>query len=307
MSESRCEAALDQPTLWTIVLAGGAGRRLSGVTNGVPKQFWRPHGGPSLLDTTLDRLASCAPPCRTAVVVDRSHINYVRTSARRWRGETVLYQPGDRGTAAGVLFGLMPVFNQADDAIIVLTPADHAVADAAAFRRGIEQAVAAVRSRSIGVVLFGVTPEAETTDYGWIMPGTSCPPLDGRFRVVAGFAEKPSQEDARDLFLRGALWNTMVLVARVDALLALYRRHLPALTEVLTRRHLTLDDGIGLSLDESYARLRPSDFSRDLLAAARGLAVYQWSNSIGWSDLGTPARLHAWLRRPMSREVGVAS
>jgi choline kinase len=33
---------------WTIILAAGAGRRLSSVTGGVPKQFWRMPGCRSL-------------------------------------------------------------------------------------------------------------------------------------------------------------------------------------------------------------------------------------------------------------------
>ena len=38
--------------LWTVILAAGAGRRLSAVTGGVPKQFWRGLNGPSLLTQT---------------------------------------------------------------------------------------------------------------------------------------------------------------------------------------------------------------------------------------------------------------
>jgi hypothetical protein len=45
----------------------------------------------------------------------------------------------------------------------------------------------------------------------------------------------------------------------------------------------------------------PCDFSRDILAPARDLAVVRWPAKVGWTDLGTPARLTEWLgREPVS-------
>jgi hypothetical protein len=40
------------------------------------------------------------------------------------------------------------------------------------------------------------------------------------------------------------------------------------------------------------------DFSRDILARARGLAVSLWPASLGWADLGTPDRLRDWWDDP---------
>ena len=63
--------------LWSVILAGGAGRRLFAVTNGIPKQFWRLEGQPSLLEETVARLAPLGA-LRTCLVVDRSHEPYLR-------------------------------------------------------------------------------------------------------------------------------------------------------------------------------------------------------------------------------------
>src|SRR4029079_9603251 len=88
---------------WTLVLAAGAGRRLSSVTGGGPKQFWRPQGRTSLPEDTLDRLSPPVPARRTVPIVDRSHQPFVTALANPDRLGEVLYQPEDRGTAAGVL------------------------------------------------------------------------------------------------------------------------------------------------------------------------------------------------------------
>src|SRR5689334_10064953 len=97
--------------VWTIVLAGGAGRRPASVTGGVPKQFWHPRGTmPSLLDATLDRVFGVNVPERTVAVVDESHRRYLPPESTPF--EHVIYQPMDRGTAAGVLLPLLFVLRR---------------------------------------------------------------------------------------------------------------------------------------------------------------------------------------------------
>jgi mannose-1-phosphate guanylyltransferase len=185
--------------MWSVVLAAGHGRRLASVTRGTPKQFWRAPNRPSLLEETFARLAPLAPPERTTVVIDQTHRCYVPGEGRwaRW----LLYQPEDRGTAAGVLLALSPVVDSTTDAVVVLTPSDHGVADSARFRAGILHAASVVRSGKVDAVLFGVEPGAPVADYGWITPGPAYQWTDSRsLRRVAGFVEKPTADCAHRLF-----------------------------------------------------------------------------------------------------------
>lgn len=282
--------------LWNVVLAAGNGRRLAPVTQGTPKQFWCFGGRRSLLDETFARIAPLAPRARTTVVVDRTHRHYAQTAVRAWPADWLLYQPADRGTAAGVLLALSPVLESDEDAIVLLTPSDHGVADAAVFRAGVRDAVAAVQAGCVDVVLFGVEPSAPVTDYGWIAPGQKYEWAGDRaLRPVMDFVEKPALDVARGLFATPALWNTMVVVARATALLGLYRTHVRHWADAFAT-YQRLPDHRRLSfLDEQYARLPGADFSRDVLTHAQGLAVYSWDQAIGWSDLGTPDRLYQWL------------
>jgi mannose-1-phosphate guanylyltransferase len=276
---------------WTIVLAAGAGRRLSMLTGGVPKQFWRPRGGRSLLEETLARLERVAPAERTVVVVDRSHRQYLRPGAGAPAG-WVIYQPEDRGTAAGVLLGLTTVLESAPDATVVVSPSDHGVADDACFQRGLALAASHV-DRAGGAVLLGVQPSGPTEDYGWIAPAAanSHPTV----RPVASFVEKPPAELARRLFATGALWNTMVVVAKAQFVADLYAKHLPRLAAVFDAAMALPASAREEFFQAEYARLPVADFSRDLLTPARGLCVHAWPASMGWSDLGTPERLMGWL------------
>lgn len=276
-----------------MVLAAGAGTRLSSVTRGVPKQFWRPGGGASLIEETLRRLRPMCPADRTVIVVGDAQREYVREWPAYRKYGRVVFQPADRGTAAGVLFGLLPVLAAAPDSVVVITPSDHGVADTGAFQRGVLEAVAHVQSPG-GTVLFGVEPSAAHADYGWItLRGES---RSTGIQPVASFVEKPPADQARRLLLSGAIWNTMVVVARAGDLMDLCRNHLPNLTATFAHSLSMPRRARHAFLRSQYSTLTVSDFSRDVLAPARNLFAYKWPASVEWTDLGTPERLTRWLR-----------
>lgn len=285
-------AADMESSLWSVVLAAGAGERLSRVTGGIPKQFWRPTGTKSLVEHTLARLTPICPGSRTVIVVS----DHQRDHVRRWpdaeKQGRIVFQPEERGTAAGVLFGLLSVLTAEPAAVVAVTPADHGVENPDAFRRGISKAVDHVQ-RHGGVVLFGVEPAAAQSDYGWISLA------DRRVNViqpVRSFVEKPPAEVARRLLKEGAVWNTLVIVARARELFRLCRRQLPVIAPAFVAA-LTLPSGTREKfLRARYVEFPAHDLCRDVLMRASGLLAYTWPASIGWSDLGTPERLDNWLR-----------
>ena len=280
-------------TPWTLILAAGAGRRLAPVTGGVPKQFWRAAGDRSLLRQTLDRFETITPRSRPVVVVVAGHEqHFTACDVGDWVPDFVR-QPVDRGTATGVLLALMPVWAQDPEATVILTPSDHGIVDERTFQHSVFQALREVRRRN-AIVLFGVEPSDAHTDYGWISLGPAG--SSGGLRPVASFVEKPERQTAARLFTAGAVWNTMVIVARARALWDLYVEKLPELAGVFSRAlQRPIEERHGF-LARAYADLAPSDFSRDILTGAPGLSAYIWPVSLGWSDLGTPDRLHAWQR-----------
>jgi mannose-1-phosphate guanylyltransferase len=279
--------------LWTVILAAGAGRRLSALTGGVPKQFWRGLHGTSLLRQTMDRFSPLAPASRTVVIVDAGHLEHVAADVASGRPILVV-QPEDRGTAAGVLLALTPVLESTPDAVVVITPSDHGVTDDSGFRQGVLEAVRQVRAGA-DVVLFGVEPATPQRDYGWISLSRACKARD--FWPVESFVEKPSDDVAAQLFGAGAVWNTMVMVARASAIRDLYVELLPDLAGVFAdamRLPATERDAF---LAAAYPSLPKYDFSRDLVARSQRMTAYVWPASIGWSDLGTPQRLDEWQHR----------
>ncbi len=284
------QAPAGMSPLWSIVLAAGRGRRLASVTGSVPKQFWAPSGARSLLEETIHRIAPLGDPAHLVTVVDRSHRQYVERIGASNVG-TCVYQPGDRGTANGVLLALSIVASQDPGAMVFVTPSDHGVARPEWFRTGVRRAVAHVEARSDDVVLIGVEASSPSTDYGWILQSPGGDDL-GR---VSFFVEKPARPLATRLMAAGALWNTMVLVARVSTLLDLHRRHIPAATAAFEAAPFAGLNTCQDVIDRLYLALPPADLSHDVLARARDLRCLAIGPQAGWTDLGTPDRLSAWL------------
>lgn len=284
--------------LRAIVLAGGRGRRLEAyslarIGTAVPKQYCDFGEGRTLLQATLDRIGPLVPPDRTVVVVDAAHVALAAAQTRGYSGLRLLAQPCDRGTAAGVLFPLVEALRDDPAATVLVAPSDHAFRNESLFRSGVLRARAAVERGEARVVLFGSASAEPSTDFGWIIADA---PSQSGLREVLGFVEKPGPETAATLHANGALWNTMVLLARGPSLLALYRRLLPDLAAVFGA-FAVLPPGVREEvLARRYPTIRQADFSRDLLGRASGLHVWAWPAEAGWTDLGAPARLEAWLR-----------
>lgn len=280
-----------------IVLAAGKGRRLEGLTarfgeQAVPKQFATFGLGTSLLQRTLRRVLELGLVERTHVVVDASQVRLARRQVTESDTLHLVLQPADRGTAAGVMLPLACVMRENPEATILLTPSDHAVGDDDIYRRGIYEAFSAISSGVSGIVLLGVQPDAPRTDYGWIVPGRS---LGSGVREVARFVEKPMAAVAQQLMAKGALWSTMVVAARAQALWDLFGAAAPDLAAVFEAANTMSEPSEERFLRRQYESMPPLDFSRDILGRARGVAVLSWPSRMAWSDLGTPDRLLAWL------------
>jgi mannose-1-phosphate guanylyltransferase len=293
--------------LWNLVLAGGQGRRLCGVTQGVPKQFWSPADGATMVEQTVSRLAELVPPTRTVSVIGPGQASYLhRVRALETLG-TILEQPADKGTGIAVLWGLSWIRAINPEALVIISPADHGIVSVSEFRDGVRVATTAVSSGREAVILFGVSPASPAQDYGWIVPEPAADAVDRRlFRRVYKFAEKPGADEACRLMALGALWNTMVMVGRVSALINLFSRYAPIVTNAA--------EAVGLSDDDAAARFMTwpvIDLSHDVLSGADNLSAYAWRPVLGWCDLGTEERLREWQQQelwaPAARRRAVAA
>jgi mannose-1-phosphate guanylyltransferase len=282
---------------WTLVLAAGDGSRLSTLTAGqagetIPKQFCSLRGGRTLLGDALARALATTPAARVVAVVAEKH-------RRHWSGEldglppeNVLVQPTNRGTAAGVLLPLLAILERDPRACIAILPSDHHVREEPVLRIALLLALQYADRHASKVCLLGISPDSADSDYGWILPRDHCSTLSR----VERFVEKPGTELAGFLMQQGALWNSFLVAASGQSLLALYEQRLPAMLAALSGIRGLQAEAREEELRRVYEALSPADFSRDLLQGSevqlRVLAV----PACGWTDLGTPRRVAQCLR-----------
>ena len=282
--------------LWAIVLAAGEGTRLAALTSAlhgreVPKQFAALYGQRSFLQRTIDRIATLIPSHRTVVVVAENQLSLAREQLAEYPGIEIVAQPANRGTAPGTLLPLVHVRARDPEAQVVVLPSDHHIERDSAFLDAVRRAVLASHTVSSGLALVGAAAESAATDLGWIACGSACGPAGLSARGVDRFVEKPPVDVAEELLRKGAMWNTLVIAARAQALQILAERHVPRAARALGRYHRVLGQPhAGRVLRAVYRRLPCSDLSRDLLQQVGGLAAVPMLDA-GWSDCGTSERL----------------
>ncbi|HEX7375159.1 MAG TPA: sugar phosphate nucleotidyltransferase [Steroidobacteraceae bacterium] len=293
-----------QANPWAIVLAAGEGRRLSSLTtaNGVavPKQFCSLNGGPSLLQEALERAGRVAPPRRVCTIVAAQHRRWWSAPLAALPAENVIVQPENRGTAIGVLLPLLRLELRDPRGRVVLLPADHHVRDEDTLARTLRDASRQLRHDTGDLLLLGIEPDEADPELGYIVPAAEA----GEIRAVDRFVEKPVAALATDLVAQGAVWNSFIIVAQLQAMLRLYERRLPELVTEL-RRAVRRDAVTGTLAEVAsyYADLPMLDFSRDVLEGQEDHLRVVTVPSCGWSDLGTPHRVAAALRRISERRT----
>src|SRR5262249_40890366 len=144
----------------------------------------------------------------------------------------LLAQPGNRGTAAAILYALLTAADRRAD-IVAFFPSDHYIANDERFMRHVETAFDAVRHMPGLTVLLGIPADGPEVQYGWIDPaGSTSMPSQLAFNGLRGirrFWEKPTPAIAEQLYRQRCLWNSFVMVSRVPNMLSLFRRAVPEL------------------------------------------------------------------------------
>jgi mannose-1-phosphate guanylyltransferase len=252
-----------------------------------------------MLEHTLDRASRISRPEDTVTVVAHEHAHFARNHVRGRFAPGLVRQPVNRDTAAGVFLPIARVRRADPDATVAIFPSDHFVHPEDVFLDSVRAAMRAAEAMPQKLVLLGVSPDEVEVDYGWIFPGRELHDVDGRaVHAVRSFLEKPSIEDAHAAREEGALWNTMVMAAKVDTLWRLGFRYLP---EILFRFESLLE-AVGTPMEEAvtssiYREMPRRNFSSDLLQRARTeVAVVELRDAL-WSDWGREERIAETLDR----------
>ncbi|MBJ7482305.1 MAG: NTP transferase domain-containing protein [Chloroflexi bacterium] len=263
---------------YAVVLAGGGGTRLWPLSSPHrPKPFLPLLHGRSPLAVTLERLAPLVPIADTYIVVAANQVQLVRECAPQIAADHILAEPVSRNTGAAVALAVIAI-DRADDAVMLVIPADHAVRDDGAWRAALAAAADHAGREEGPLYTLGVVPTRPETGFGYIV-------ADGE--RVTRFTEKPQRDEAERLIAAGARWNAGTFAWRRDSARAALEQFAP-----------TLINGIG---EYSTVPAGPIDTFVMEPAAAAGL-VRTLPLDCGWSDIGSWSELRAHLLPRTSME-----
>jgi mannose-1-phosphate guanylyltransferase len=290
--------------LWSIILAGGNGDRLSDVIRErfgrpIPKQYCAFVGSRSMLQHTLQRAEMLGIGGHQRTLIAQAHQFDARPQlAERWEKEVIL-QPSNRDTLPGIFLPLTHVFARDSDATVVIYPSDHFIYPQNSFVRMMAQAVQAVEELPHLLLLIGARASAPEPEYGWIFCGRHVW-RSGNYcvRRVENFLEKPARFLAAKALASGALWNTSIIVAKARVLWRLGWIYAPEILRLFERLFPVIGTPSEKSVVESiYENMPWKNFSADLLTPAADRIGAMPMHDIMWSDWGRKERILETLSR----------
>jgi mannose-1-phosphate guanylyltransferase/mannose-6-phosphate isomerase len=263
-----------------VLMSGGAGTRLWPISRRArPKQFHRLGGERTLIQDTVLRFTGEAYEA-PVVVCNRGHADLVREqlAAVGVTPRALILEPEGRNTGPAAVVAAL---SAEAGGLVLLLSADARIADPGALNRAVALGAPAAEAGSL--VIFGITPTAPETGYGYIRAEAG----EGAVRKVAQFVEKPDLATARDYLADPAMsWNAGIFLFRPDALLAEARRLAPDLVQACeTALREAPQGGDAIRLGPAF---------RDAPAVPIDVAVFEKTDramvvaaDIGWSDVGT--------------------
>ena len=166
--------------MYALILAGGSGERFWPLSRRArPKQLLRLVSEKTLLEETLARLEGFIPRERILILTNTEQESAVRKLLGNLPKENILAEPAKRDTAAAIALGTGWVAVRDHAAVMIVLPADHVIANGAAFQETLALAADAAEETS-ELVTIGIKPT-------WACPGLH------RAREAGPFAQAPRQ------------------------------------------------------------------------------------------------------------------
>jgi mannose-1-phosphate guanylyltransferase len=297
---------------FSVIIAGGKGTRFWPLSRAQrPKQLLKILSRKSLIEETVERVTSLCGREHTLVVTISEQLAALRNELGQLPKNNFLAEPEGKNTAPCIGLAALEVTRSRPDAVMIVLPADHWVADVNKFRRTLKAATQlAVRTDQL--VTIGIRPDYPETGYGYIVKGKAIKGESGAF-VVKRFTEKPDHAAAGRLIRQGSLWNSGIFVWKAATLLELLARYQPKIARGLDAIRKQAN---GKSLANSDSTLRAAiireykkmpnisiDYAVLEKAGSEG-KVLTLEGDFGWSDVGSWAAAHRMMRKDAQGNAG---
>jgi mannose-1-phosphate guanylyltransferase len=275
--------------LYVVIMAGGTGTRFWPYSRTKrPKQFLDILGtGKSLLQLTSERFASLAPKENTLIVSNSRYADILHAQFPDFHDDQLLLEPSKRNTAPCIAYAAYKIRQKDPDAMLVVTPADHAIFQEEKFLRTVQLAVDAATADS-KLITIGIKATRPETGYGYIQFLESKVPV----KKVKTFTEKPELDLAVKFLESGDfMWNAGIFVWSAAAIIKAFEAHEPEMAELFE------------AASAHYYQPSEAEYVKNVYAQCRNISVdyailekadnvYVVEGAFDWSDLGSWGTLH---------------
>jgi mannose-1-phosphate guanylyltransferase/mannose-1-phosphate guanylyltransferase/mannose-6-phosphate isomerase len=263
-----------------VILCGGSGTRLWPLSRkAVPKPFLPLVSTQTLFEQAVHRVAGDDRFAAPMVVAGAVHRDLIMAQLGDTPGARLVVEPCARNTAPAIALAaaLLP-----PDAVMLVCPSDHHIADADAFRAA--ALAAAALAREDYLVSFGIAADRPETGYGYLERGE---PLAGGY-AIRRFVEKPDLATAQAYLASGNFsWNGGIFAFRAGHLLDELAAHRPEMA-VQVAEAVAAGQWDGASFHPAPAPFAAiTGDSIDYAVMENTARAAMVPADMGWSDIGS--------------------
>lgn len=275
-------------TVYPVIMAGGMGTRLWPVSQSSrPKQFQRITSDKTMLQETALRMVGTIDDVTFAapsVIGGQAFEAHIAEDLGEigLAPDKIILEPFGRNTAAVAAISALMIDDP--DALILLLPSDHHMADPEGFRAAI--AAAAPVAAQGKITTFGISARSPHTGYGYIRQGGA---ISGNVREFDTFVEKPNRETAQSYLDDGRYtWNAGIFLYPVKTMLSDLEAYAPDILAASKKAYETARvDGPSVHLDATaFEKVRSDSIDYAVMEKTTNGAVYA-PLECGWDDIGS--------------------
>lgn len=274
---------------YCVIMAGGSANHFWPISRkSRPKQFLDADGsGKSFIRKTYERFAGIIPAENILVVTLSRFAGLVKEQIPEIDDCNILMEPYGRNTAPCILFSTCEVLRRNPDAVIVTTPADHAINDEDAFRNDMLSIMEHAENNQVLMTL-GILPTAPETNYGYIQVTGGRGSVEEKRPVkVKTFVEKPDSNLAEVFCKSGEfLWNSGIYAWKAS----LIKEELEKYTPEVISMFKGIEDALGTAYEQAFLERAYSDcpkISIDYGVMENTDRAWLYPGSFGWQDADT--------------------
>ena len=288
-------------TIIPIILSGGAGTRLWPLSWGDhPKQFLPLVTEHTMIQETLLRLKgldigrpiiSCGEGHRFMVAQQIGEVSEYPPQ--------ILLEPMAKNTAPAIAAACCAAMKQDKDAVVVVLPSDHVIADVPVFQNAV--LTAAKNAEKGALVTFGIVPTFPATGYGYVKASGS--ESDGAY-TLEKFVEKPCLEKAQEYLASGEYaWNSGMFVFKASVFLDELKTHNSQMADLAIKsfENATVETDFIRLDSESFGQIKGDSIDYAVMEkTTKGKIV---KLNAGWDDVGSWSALYDISKKDENQNV----